>query len=124
MYVSNKRFAQEVVMKITGDDKKVMTVNSNMVSDGTYMYTWGTDKKVPGMKIKIDEAAPNTDDKNNPASKVDLDKKMDLNCNPWTLDESKFKIPTDVTFTDISSMMENLKNIKGIPSGVMPSIPK
>ena len=109
--------SQEVQVKST--DKAVPTINMRMISDGTYMYTWNTETKAQGMKIKITEpTAENTNTTNTNNGSVNLDDKVDMKCSPWLVDNSKFSIPTDVTFTDLSELMKNIPTVPaGIPTG-------
>ena len=87
--------------KIRGDfSSKIpqvnMTVNSTMVSDGTFIYTW-TDIAKTGFKAKIVES-------NKPANDDSVGNEymqnLEYSCNPWTPDESKFVVPADINFID------------------------
>lgn len=114
IFISGKKMAQEVQVKST--DKAVPTINMRMISDGIYMYTWNTETKAQGMKIKITEpTTENTNTTNTNNGSVNLDDKVDMKCSPWLVDNSKFTIPTDVTFTDLSELM---KNIPTVPAGI------
>ena len=37
---------------------------------------------------------------------VDLNQQVDYSCKPWRADNSKFTVPSSVTFTDLSAMMK------------------
>ena len=104
VYVSGKN--------VRGDFETTMpqkgVVESHMIKDGDYMYVWSS-AMPQGMKMK---ATPpqQTDTGPKPAPAADLyNKNYDYNCSPWRADASKFTLPTDIKFMDVSEMM------KGIP---------
>lgn len=115
VFISGKKMAQEVA--VTSTDKESPKVNMRMISDGEYMYTWNIENKSQGMKIKITE--PTAEDKTEgtpaKASSVDLDEKVDMKCSSWIADNSKFTVPADVTFTDLSELMKNIPTVPAIP---------
>ena len=114
IYISGKKMAQEVI--VTSTDKEMPSVNMSMVSDGTYMYTWNPQKKDQGMKLKITESEGTTETKGNTAKgAVNFDEKVNVKCSPWIVDNSKFTVPTDVNFTDLSEVM---KNIPTMPANI------
>lgn len=117
MYFAGGKIAQEVV--VTSTDKEMPRIEMSMVSDGSYMYTWNTQEKNQGMKMKITETANESDEDNTPQSgAVDMDDKLNVKCSPWIADNSKFSVPNDVQFTDLSEMMKNIPTMPAnIPSG-------
>lgn len=118
IYISGKKMAQEV--SVTSTDKEIPKINMRMISDGSYVYTWNTDTKNQGMKMKFEEtqAEDKTPDTNNTQAKgVNMDEKYDMKCTGWVVDNSKFAIPADVQFTDLSEMLKNLPTMPAnIPS--------
>lgn len=122
-YISGKNYAQEVETTDPTDAKKV--VRSNIVSDGEFVYTWSPDKKDSGMKIKIvnPEEKPDSTVKTDVASNEEsLNKEYDVNCSPWSVDQSKFAIPSDIKFTDLSELMKKLPAMEGVPT--IPAMPQ
>ncbi len=74
---------------------------NHMIYDGDYGYFWtGTQ----GTKFKIDQNATPSPATNQQQS-ADLNKKVNLNCSDWTVDNSKFEVPKDIKFTDLSETM-------------------
>ena len=116
LYFSGNKMAEEVQMTSSQKDSPP-NLTMMMVTDGTYMYSWDVSKKTSGMKFKITQ--PTEGDKiENKNGSVDLDKKFDMKCTNWTVDNSKFTIPADVKFTDLSEMMENIPTVPAnIPTG-------
>jgi hypothetical protein len=43
-----------------------------------------------------------------PSQAVNMSQKSNYSCNPWSVDQSKFTVPTTVTFTDYSAMMQGV----------------
>lgn len=114
MYVSGSKFAQEVEISDTSK-KTPLNTKMSMISDGSVVYTWDPDKKDAGMKIPVEKSANDKTKSNN--TNVDLDKKIEMNCSPWASDQSKFTIPSDIKFTDLSELMKNIPNLpKNIPN--------
>lgn len=114
MYFAGGKIAQEVV--VTSTDKEMPRIEMSMVSDGSYMYTWNVQDKTQGMKMKITEENNDTNEADTPQSgSVSMDDKLNVKCSPWIADNSKFAVPKDVQFTDLSEMM---KNIPTMPAGI------
>src|SRR3990167_2314534 len=96
VYVSGKNLRGDFTM--TSTEK---TFDSHMIQDETYMYSWSS-LSPQGVKMKIAElekvqASPT-------AESVDLDQEVDINCSSWSVDNSKFTPPTDVTFVETGTI--------------------
>lgn len=92
------------------------TEASHMINDGSYIYMW-TDGQQNGYKmslavVKQEEAqvteSPSTNTNVQPSQTVNMQQKSNYSCGPWNLDASVFTLPTKVTFTDYSSMMQGV----------------
>jgi hypothetical protein len=70
---------------------------SHMISDGTNAYIWTGNTK-QGFKFSL-AAATNAAGNTQNSQSVDVNKTFDFKCKDWSVDNSKFAIPTDVTFT-------------------------
>lgn len=117
IYISGKKMAQEV--SVASSDKKTPNVNMRMISDGEFMYSWNTESKNQGMKIKITEPSDGgVQNTNGQSGSVDLDNKFDMKCSGWLVDNGMFTIPSDVQFTDLSELMKNIPTMPAnIPTG-------
>ncbi len=73
-----------------------MKINSTMISDGTFIYTW-TDMAKTGFKAKIVENAKPV---SNDSVGNEYMQNLEYSCAPWVADESKFAIPGDINFID------------------------
>jgi len=106
--------------KMRGDfqetnDSTGKTEQTHMINDGTYVYMW-TDGQTNGYKmsdqvVKQEEAqpteAPSSEGGNpQPSQGVDMHQQANYSCGGWSADSSFFTPPSNVTFTDYSSMMQ------------------
>lgn len=91
---------------------------SSIISDGEFMYIW-SEKEKKGMKMKPptqDEMKEMADDAQKlPDFSQESEKKRyenlgyTIDCSIETVDDSEFVPPSDVTFTDLSAMMNRPK---------------
>jgi hypothetical protein len=99
-YVADNKFRGDFVMNL--DD--IGLVNSQLINRDGITYVWAGNQG-----SKFTDAATNPDAEPKPdTNAVNLEDEVQYSCTPWKKDLSKFEIPQDVTFTDISEMMENL----------------
>jgi hypothetical protein len=112
IYIAGKKFRSNLVVK---QDGKVMEMHS--LSDNTWMYTWG-DMMETGMKMNIEEMEKLGEDvsgENVPGKTVTAKdtagytEQNDFRCKPWVVDNSKFKLPNDVEFVDLTETLNNLQ---------------
>ncbi len=96
VYVSGNKFRGDFTTKIAGEKE----VTSQVVSDGIYTYVWSSESPT-GIKMKIDVTSPTASAQ---TGNFNLDQEVGLNCSPWGVDASKFAVPTNIQFTDLSSM--------------------
>lgn len=85
------------------------TIKSHMVTDGEWVYTWST-ATPQGFKMKVDQPENTSTDTTKEAPTKALNESFDYKCTPWLVDNSLFEIPSDIEFTDFSTMMEDLKD--------------
>jgi exopolysaccharide biosynthesis protein len=85
---------------------------SHMVSDGTNAYIW-TSLSKQGFKMALAEASSAAANAKNSGS-PDVNKTLDFKCKAWSVDNSKFTLPTDITFTTFN--MPNVSPATGGPA--------
>ena len=98
VYISGEKMRGD--FETTTEDGK--TTQMYMIRDADMYYMWGGE--LPGgikMTFDVDELKTNTQAN----QYVDLNTKTDYRCSDWTADNSKFTPPSNVKFTDLSSMM-------------------
>jgi len=98
VYVSGKKFRGNFTTKIAGEKE----VTSQVVSDGVYTYVWSSESPT-GIKMKIDVTSPSAGAQ---TGNFNLDQEVGLNCLPWIVDTSKFTIPANIQFTDLSGIVQ------------------
>ncbi len=75
------------------------TISSHMISDGEFIYTWSA-LMPSGVKLAVDNNVSST--ASTTAQSFDYNQKLDYNCVAWTVDQSKFTLPTEVEFKEIN----------------------
>ena len=75
------------------------SINSHMVTDAQTARLW-KDGQAQGFMMNITGL---TDSATNQQGQVDINKAINFDCNAWSADNSKFVIPTNIEFTDLSS---------------------
>ena len=93
-------------------------IQSHMISDGTWVYTW-TSASPQGFKMNISDAeskasTPSASGSTNGQNLDAFKNNVDFKCNPWVEDASLFQVPSDIKFTDFS---ESLKKINSGGTG-------
>lgn len=84
------------------------TISSHMIRQNNDVYVWmGTQ----GAKMNISNINKATTAPTQ-SGQVNLDQKVDYTCVDWNGDESKFVLPTEVKFYDVSQMMQG-KGVQG-----------
>jgi len=88
-------------------DGKTSTMHTLFMDNFVYMWTDGEKK---GFKMEFDPNSPQPTSEGtvgqvSPQEQVDLDKKVDIDCSRWSVDQSLFKLPDGVEFTDFSAMI-------------------
>lgn len=110
-YVSGNKMRGDFLVKaVKGKD-----MESHMIRDGEHAYMWSSAK---GTKIKLDTlektiSSVPSGSPTNQTGTADLNKEVDLKCNPWLPDNSKFAVPANVTFTDLSETMKKVQEQTG-----------
>ena len=77
--------------------------SSMIVKDG-YSYVWSGSQ---GVKMNVESnASANSGASAQTKQSVDLDSQVDYDCKAWTVDQSKFTLPSTVDFVDIDAMLK------------------
>lgn len=90
------------------------TMQGRMVKTENTVYTW-TDAMSRGTKMSLDATAE-ADASMEQHEAVGLDEEVNYQCESWNVDESRFTIPSDIEFMDISSMMDASMDVHGSAS--------
>lgn len=98
VYISGEKLRGDFKTEITATGP-AMLVESHMISDGEFMYTWSS-MMPTGFKMNVtetSETATITPSQQGFDANVDID----YNCVAWTPEESQFSLPSTVTFSEI-----------------------
>jgi hypothetical protein len=103
IFVSDKKFAGDFITKDSSGKETV----GHMISDGTFMYIWSAAMPT-GIKVNI-ENAKNMAQNSAVNKSFDVNQKVGLNCSPWLTDNSKFAVPTNIKFQDMSELLKQFQ---------------
>lgn len=101
VYVSGDMMRGDFTMKTTSTG----AVNTHMIRKSNEVYVW---TGVQGAKMDIGDLMVKSTTTAQSNASFDVDKKVDYKCEPWSKDESKFTLPTNIKFTDLSVMMKGV----------------
>jgi hypothetical protein len=90
-------------IKLTSSDNKVTNFSMIRVSDTTYV--WGFQGNT-GYKMSVSPKELSTNDY--VKGYLNTDYKTDYKCENWNPDSSKFAVPTNVKFTDLTNLMKEV----------------
>jgi type II secretory pathway pseudopilin PulG len=96
---SSKKFAGDITSK--GTDGK--DIETHMISDGTYVYIWSAAMPM-GIKMNL-SAARSAANNAQTSQTINMNQNVDMQCGPWSIDDSKFTIPSNVKFSDFSNLL-------------------
>lgn len=102
VYFSNQRMR----MNYTSTSAEETQSGSMIVMSGT-QYVWDTTSK-QGFKFAFTADAAAAESSSQTQS-VDVNQAYDFTCKNWTVNESYFTPPTDVTFQDLSQLQNQLQ---------------
>jgi hypothetical protein len=103
MFVSDKKFAGDFTMK----DSSGKETTGHIISDGTFMYIWSATMRT-GIKVNL-AAAKNLTQNSAVSRSFDVNQKVGLSCLPWIPDNSKFTLPANVKFQDMSQLLQQVQ---------------
>lgn len=92
IFMGNGMMRGDYVTKENG----VNVYSDFIVRDG-YTYTWSSLTPTAGIKVAIPVVGSSDITVN--TSSFDVSQVSDYDCKSWTLDQSKFTVPTEITFT-------------------------
>jgi hypothetical protein len=103
IFVSDKKFAGDFTTK----DAAGKETTGHILSDGTFMYIWSASMPT-GIKVNL-TAAKNLTQNSAISRSFDVNQKVGLNCSPWLTDNSKFVLPANVKFQDMSQLLQQFQ---------------
>lgn len=94
VYINNKDLRGDFKANVSG-----IEMTNSFISKGGYMYTWSSISGGSGFKFAVN--ANGTAD--NSAMGFDAKQFGDYDCQDWTVDSSKFAMPSGVVFTEVKN---------------------
>jgi len=99
-YVAGNQMRGDFTMTASNGTK----TESHMIRNANDIYVWtGTQ----GAKMNISELQSQVKATSTMKGQVDFNQDVDYECEDWDKDESKFTVPTNVTFVDVAAMMKS-----------------
>lgn len=105
VYVAGNKIRGDFTSKIDGK-----TIESHFIQDEEFSYLWSSEME-EGIKMKADLGTEETAVSDNKDAQVpntetvDLNKEVDYKCSNWSVDNSKFSLPANIKFSDLSNLM-------------------
>lgn len=106
--------------KMRGDftaDTDGKSLVSHMISDAKEVYIW-TDNPKTGFKMNMESMASPVNKTS--SGSMDVEKPYAVNCSDWSVDSTKFTLPTDIQFMDSSSINPNNQSMSSPSSSGTP----
>jgi hypothetical protein len=99
IYIDGGQMRMDSMVNDRGTEKSM-----HMIRRDEKMYTWGESMEGRGiiMSASMGEAGGPM---GGMTQGQNMDEEMDFTCQPWSRDESKFEVPSDVEFMDFAQMM-------------------
>ena len=113
LYISGKKMRMDGVTKMAGQGE----IKNHVIVLEDYQYFWNEDGTNTGFKMKLDAAASQAngdtfEDVQNQNTQIDLDMKLEMDCDRWSEDSGKFSPPGNIKFQDFSDMMKSFGNFQ------------
>ncbi len=109
--INGKKFKQILSAKSAEGEQII-----NSISDGQYVYTWGSqfDQTDFAIKTKADfdttSDVPKEESSQMAYEQIDLDSEFQGNCSPVVVSDADFEPPKDINFQDYSQFLEDIKS--------------
>lgn len=118
-YIAGQRMRGNFRVQPAGEAEQ----KGNLLRDDSYQYIWSDDSKT-GLKIANSSTESTSSEQQSEQNNqtIDQDKNYDFECSEWTVDESQFTVPTDVTFTDYSAQIKQSQEAQQNMSGACAQI--
>lgn len=95
----------------TTEVDEIGTFDTHIIRDGDWFYSWGGPLGGEmGTKINLSEQETAEGEAN---ESVNLDERVRFDCERWSADSSKFELPSDIIFSEISTQFNIDANAGG-----------
>lgn len=98
VYINGKNIRGDFVSKVSVQGFGAMgDFETHMISDGELVHSWSS-MTSEGVTSPVHETPSQEQESYN----LPTDQKLDYSCAPWSVDASKFLLPTNITFKAVS----------------------
>ena len=86
---------------------------SHTIMDEEWLYSWSTGLPNGGIKMKVSdiENVPDQEGEDPSGGVKNLDKDFDFDCSKWTVNNSKFVPPSDITFQNFTQKKKDMQEM-------------
>jgi len=97
VYINNGMIKGEFNTKTAG-----FNIDTSLIVRDGFTYTWSSLLPGSGFKAKVvADTTKNTDTKTSAQYSFNAEQIGDYDCQPWTVDESKFIVPSSIVFKEV-----------------------
>ncbi len=100
----NKSMSLYTMKPSEGED-----INSYVLTDGEWAYMWSSASN-QGTKINIADIEKEQEEGDPDENYEKYKNPVDYKCSVWIPDESKFKVPENITFIELTDLLNQFKN--------------
>jgi hypothetical protein len=114
IYINDEKMRGDFVTVASGQ-----TINSHMIVINETSYVW-SDMATQGIKMsfaKLAAQASSSASTNTQSKTVDINQRLNYDCSNWSADASVFSLPSNITFTDLSSLVPSASGSAGASTG-------
>ena len=114
MYIADKKARQDAKGENNGKTMEIHTI----VDDKT-VHFWTSEDPTKGIKMSIDQTEEDLKEfgedveEGQKTEAQEWEKDFDYKCSKWKVDKSKFEVPTDIEFMDMSEMIKGIGEMFG-----------
>ena len=110
VYAKGDQVRQDAQVRQNNQD-----METHMIMKGDDVYTWSSAQPGQGMKMNTKQVREQSQKQNSGESQAgtpsNIDTEIEYDCFAWNGDGSKFELPSDVDFTDITQIMDQMQGV-------------
>lgn len=111
-YTDGSQMRQESTLE-QGEER----IESNVIVKNEEVYAWSSVQPGQGMKVSLADVESRQEEQTSEQEEADMspgmEQSFEYSCEKWNVDESKFQLPQDIDFQDMSSMLEAVQSLEG-----------
>lgn len=106
-FANDERMRMESTITQDGE-----TYAANYIINDETMYMWGEMQQGDfGIQMSFSAATEEDMTQNESDMPVEMDENIDFSCTSWSVDESRFTVPTNIEFMDMDAMMQGAQGM-------------